>query len=149
MLEILKFKCKEVYMANNCLNHGIRMFDMSFPARMLSAQKPKGNNLQRSSFCYRYYDINYHSVRDCPKLPEFTICSECSSTNHNWRNCTSTTKKCLTCSGEHRTMSNTCPSVKEASTKKVCKITTFFRPIALRTMAPPAKHMLKPLETAL
>ena len=113
-----KFVCKEAYMANNCLNHGIRMFDMSFPARMLSAQKPKGNNLQRPTFCFRCYAINDHSVRDCPKPPEFTICSECSSTNHSWQNCTSTTKKCLNCSGEHRTMSNTCPSVKEASTKK-------------------------------
>ena len=94
-----KFVCKEAYMANNCLNHGIRMFDMSFPARMLSAQKPKVINLQRPTFCFRCYAINDHSVRDCPKPPEFTICSECSSTNHSWQNCTSTTKKCLNCSG--------------------------------------------------
>ena len=49
------FKCvyKEVYMANNYLNHGIRMFGMSFPARMMSARKPKGNNLQRCNFRFR------------------------------------------------------------------------------------------------
>ena len=27
-----KFVCKEVHMANNCLNHGIQIFDMGFPA---------------------------------------------------------------------------------------------------------------------
>ena len=45
-------------------------------------------------------------------------------------------------------MLNTCPSRKPAL-KKICKIIKNFKPVALLTVAPPAKHMLKPLETAL
>ena len=47
---VFKFVWKEVYIANNCLNYGILMFGRMFSVRMLSAQKSKGSNLQRSTF---------------------------------------------------------------------------------------------------
>ena len=105
-------------MANDCLNYGIRMFGRSFPVRMLSAHKPKGSNLQRSTFCFRCYAMNDHSDGDCPKPPEFTICSECSSANHSWRNGTSTKKSASTALENTEQCQTSAPTARKLALEK-------------------------------
>ena len=58
---------------------------------------------------YAYSD---HLTGNCTKPKDYKICSKCSSTNHIWRNCSSSAKMCITCHGDHRAMSYQYPSVK-------------------------------------
>lgn len=63
--------------------------------------------------CYKYD----HSVNDCP-TKNIIFCSECSAIGHTYKNCTSTTKKCLNCEGDHRTLASICPIRKEILKQK-------------------------------
>ncbi|MPC23854.1 hypothetical protein E2C01_016921 [Portunus trituberculatus] len=49
---------------------------------------------------------------------EYTVCSECGSHEYTWKNCTNDTKKCINCSGPHRTLANKCPRRKEIKDHK-------------------------------
>ena len=111
----IKFVCKETHMADRCLSNGIRLLHMSYPPRMLSAQKPKPTAARQVKFCYRCYSINTHSAKNCDKSQDYIICSICSSKEHTWRNCNSTSKRCINCTGDHNTISSHCPKVKRAN----------------------------------
>ena len=147
-----KFKCvyKKAYMANNCLKNSNRMFGMSFPARFLSAQKPKGSNIQRSISCFRCYATNVNSVRVSPKPLDFTVCSVCLSTDHNRSNCTSTTKNASTAIESTEQCQVPAPhSKKPPALKQVCKVTAIIKRLVFQTMTSPTDCLLKLLETAL
>ena len=64
--------------------------------------------------CLRCYADAYndHMTVICTKPRDYKFCSECSSTNNNWRNCSSSAKICINCHGDHRTMPNQFPSVE-------------------------------------
>ena len=102
-------------MADRCLTNGIRLFHMSYPPRMLSAQRPKPTVARKVNFCYRCYSINTHSAKNCDKSQNYTNCSICSSKEYTWRNCNSNVEKCISCTGDHNTISSHCPEVKRAN----------------------------------
>ena len=66
--------------------------------------------------CFKCYAFEDHPTKECQVTD--TRCSECAATGHRWNECQSTTKKCLNCSGPHRTLAMACPIKKEAVKKK-------------------------------
>ena len=108
----IKIECNEVRMANLCIDNGVLMYSFSYPPRSISIQRHKTSESNIKKFCLRCYAFNDHLTANCTKPRDYTICSECSSTNHNWRNCSSSAKMCINCHGDHRTMSYQCPKVK-------------------------------------
>ena len=99
-------------MANQYLENGLLMYSFSFPPRMISIQREKTCESNMTKFCLRFYAYNDHLTVNCTKPRDYKICSEQKSTNHNWRNCSSSAKMCINCHGDHRKMSYQCPSVK-------------------------------------
>ena len=59
--------------------------------------------------CFRCYALNSHVASKCNKDPSYKVCSTCASPGHTFKNCTSTTKKCINCKGDHHTMSRNVP----------------------------------------
>ena len=68
----------------------------SYLPRMISLHQHKTSVSNLKKFCFRCYAYNDHQTINCTKHRDFKICSECSSSNHNWRNCQSLTKKAST-----------------------------------------------------
>ena len=99
-------------MASQCLEMGVLMYSFSYPPRMISIQRQKTSESNMTKFCLRCYAYNDHLTVNCTKPRDYKICSECSSTNHNWRNYSSSAKMCINCHGDFRAMSYQCPSVK-------------------------------------
>ena len=97
-------------MANQCHGHGVLMYRFSYLPRMISLHhKTFVSNMKK--FCFQFYAYQDHLLITLAKLCDYKIWSECSSSNHNWRNCQSLIKKCTNCSGDHKTMSSQCPRV--------------------------------------
>ena len=61
--------------------------------------------------CFNCYKLEDHTSANCP-TKDIIVCSECTD-NHNFKDCTSTTKKCLNCEGPHRTMAMSYPKKKK------------------------------------
>jgi len=101
--------------AERCLSSGIRLFHMIYLPGMLSAQKPKPTDARKVNFCYRCHSINTHSAKNCANPNTTHFYSICSSKQHTWRNCNSTFKRCVNCTGDHSTISNHYPEVKRAN----------------------------------
>ena len=111
--KILKLCLNETTTAKAATEKGLLAFHMSIPSY----------NIKIEEFipvltCMRCYAIEDHTTNKCPKPKDHTICSECGSMDHTWRQCNSTTKKCANCAGDHRTLANKCPKRKEAKEKK-------------------------------
>lgn len=68
--------------------------------------------------CMRCYTMDDHFTNHCSKPREYKICSECSEEGHTWRDCHNTNKKCINCSGDHRTLAMRCPNRKRLITEK-------------------------------
>ena len=82
-----------------------------------------GHNIKQEIFynlttCFRCYKVEDHLTNQCIKPQDYKVCSECSCNEHYWRECTSYHKKCINCSGDHRTLAAKCPTRKEAIKKK-------------------------------
>ena len=108
----IKIECNEVRMANLCTDNGVLMYSFSYPTRKISIRRQKTSESNITKFCLRCYAINNNLMANCTKPRDYTICSECSSTNHKWRNCSSFAKMYISCHGDHTPISNQCPSVK-------------------------------------
>jgi len=63
--------------------------------------------------CYRCYKLDDHIATNCPMDRNFLICSICSVVGHSYKNCVSSTQKCLNCDGEHSALAYKCPKRKE------------------------------------
>ena len=111
-----KMECETQQMARLCTERGFFILNLSIPPRMLSIDE-----YIKVDFCYKCYSINEHFVQDCPKEHDYKVCSECTSVNHTYRDCASTSKKCINCSGNHSTMSQRCPKIKQTKVKNVPK----------------------------
>ena len=107
-----KMECETQQMARLCIERGFFILNLSIPPRMLSIDE-----YIKVDFCYKCYSINEHFVQDCPKEHDYKVCSECTSVNHTYRDCASTSKKCINCSGNHSTMSQRCWKKADQSLK--------------------------------
>lgn len=68
--------------------------------------------------CLRCYALEDHTTSKCPKPKQYKVCSECTSPDHFWYECSSNNKKCLNCDGKHRTLANSCPMRKQIKDNK-------------------------------
>lgn len=89
--------------------------------------------------CMRCYKHAYHYTNQCSKHKGYSICSECGADGHTWFKCLNTTKKCINCTGPHRTLAYICPIRKAALEKakqerKTIKTKTFSNAITASTL---------------
>ena len=94
---------KHASSAKKCAESGLLAFNLSMP----------GSNIRQEECfnivcCMRCYQLEDHATRECRKPKEYQICSECAQVGHIWKNCTSTAKKSVNCSGDHRTLAMKC-----------------------------------------
>ncbi len=112
--KILKVTFKETTAAKKTTEKGIPVFHMSIPAHTVKIEE-----YIPITTCLKCYAIEDHITSECPKPKEYKICSECSSNDHTWRECSaSNIRKCINCKGEHRTLANKCPQRKKALEEK-------------------------------
>ncbi len=112
--KILKITFKETAAAKKATENGILGFHMSIPPNSIKLEE-----YIPIQACLKCYAIEEHPTSKCPKPQEFKVCSECSSNDHTWRECSaSNIRKCINCKGEHRTLANKCPQRKKALEEK-------------------------------
>ncbi|MPC66793.1 hypothetical protein E2C01_060946 [Portunus trituberculatus] len=111
--KIIKICLKETAMAKMATDRGMLAFHMS-----ISSHNIKIQDFIPIFTCMRCYSLEDHTTNNCPFPNDHTVCSECSSSEHTWKNCNSDKKKCLNCSGAHRTLANKCPKRKEIKENK-------------------------------
>ena len=109
----MKIVCDTNEMATRALNNGVRLFNLSIPPTNI--QQEKFINLLT---CYRCYAIEDHQASSCGKSKEHKICSVCAMTGHTYKQCTSSTKKCINCGGAHTTLAMSCPERKRKTNEK-------------------------------
>ena len=106
---ILKIVCESTDIRQKVLESGLLLFKMFIPQYMIAPDK-----YISLVTCFKCYELEDHTSRNCPKSTDFKICSSCSSTSHTWKDCSSPQKKCLLCSGTHNALSSMCPERKKA-----------------------------------
>lgn len=92
---------------------GLLLYNMRVPPHQI--QQDEYINLQT---CMKCYQIEDHHTNQCPKDPEFKICSECGEEGHHYRNCSNQHKRCINCKEPHRTLAMKCPLRKKALKEK-------------------------------
>ncbi|KAK8386683.1 hypothetical protein O3P69_017858 [Scylla paramamosain] len=105
----IKITFKSSDMAGKALREGIRLFHINIP----------GHQIRREYYvplltCNRCNAVEEHPTSSCPHPSDFVQCSECSSKEHSYRDCTANQKKCLHCGGEHSARAMRCPKRKKA-----------------------------------
>lgn len=110
---LLKIRLESANMATQAINGGLRFMYQSFPPQTL--EREIRINIPICYICYSYN----HEKKDCT-TPDLKLCSECSEEGHNFRDCNSQIKKCLTCGGDHRTLADRCP-IRKQKRKEIMK----------------------------
>ena len=104
---ILKVEFETIEAAEKAQSGGLNMFYMFVSPSQISA-----DDFINILTCFKCYAFEDHPTKECQVTD--TRCSECAATGHRWNECQNTTKKCLNCSGPHRTLAMACPIKKEA-----------------------------------
>jgi len=100
-------------MAIRATEKGLYAFNLSIPPDNISIDKYIDVEV-----CFKCYQLNSHSISNCEKDRDYVICSICASTDHSYKNCQSTVKKCINCDGEHSTLAFSCPVRKKIVAEK-------------------------------
>ena len=110
----LKIVCETTEMTQRCLRTGFFMLNLSINPSVLSEEE-----YTHVVYCFRCYGLD-HVVADCKCPPEYKICSNCTSSDHTYRECTaSDAAKCINCPGaSHHTMAYSCPKRKDYIQRK-------------------------------
>ena len=111
--KLLKITFNDTTVAKKATEQGILGYCMS-----ISPHTIKLEDYIPILTCLRCYALEDHITPKCPKPKQYKICSECTSSDHYWHECTATTKKCLNCEGTHRTLANSCPLRKQIKDNK-------------------------------
>ena len=104
--KILKLKLENTEMVNRAIEKGMLVYNQSVPP--YSIAKEIYVHLDLCYVCYAYD----HKTPECPSK-DLKICSECAQTGHRFNECNNPQKKCINCSGSHRTMAAKCPTRKD------------------------------------
>ena len=110
---ILKVRFETTQMARKAIDGGILILHQSIPSK--DVEKEIFINLTP---CYRCYSYE-HRLKDCDKDETYKACSECASKEHTYRDCQATTKKCLSCHQDHRTLAAKCQVRKDIIKKRI------------------------------
>lgn len=105
---IIKVQFKQSAIARRTIEQGILAYNMSIPAKNIKQEK----YIQRKT-CMRCYKLDNYFTNECPKDKNYKIRSECGNLAHIWRECKETTKKYVSCEGNHRTLAYKCPLQKK------------------------------------
>ena len=127
--------------AKSVANDGFALFHVRVPPYNISI-----DSFIEVPMCMSCYKMNEHATRNCPTATTI-VCSECSEEGHRWTDCKANTKKCLNCSGDHRTTAPQCPMRKQevnkirhhTSTNKTRNGTSYSE--ALRSTTPTTPNM--------
>ena len=104
---ILKMTCKNSEMVQKCLDFGLKISYFHVPPRQISREK-----FVQVLTCFKCYKLDHHTTANCDKEPAYKICSECSSTQHSFRDCGSPQKRCVNCGLKHSSLALKCPQRK-------------------------------------
>ena len=114
VLKVIKFRnnrgMKIVFsdstMASKCLEIGLSIFYLHIPSYDI-----KKDYFYNILICYACYALDSHMSSKCPKKetnPDYRICSNCSDTSHDYRNCPNeqSSFKCINCNGSEKNLIN-------------------------------------------
>ena len=104
----LKLTCQTNEMASKALTSGILLFNMSVPPSNIAQEE-----YIHVTICYKCYALNDHVTASCNKPNDYRVCSICASTDHTYRQCKSSTKKCINCGGLHSALAMACTARKQ------------------------------------
>ena len=104
----IKLTCETNEMANNALNSGILLFNMSIPPANIAQEE-----YIHVTVCYKCYALEDHVTASCGKPKDYKVCSLCAATDHTYRQCTSSIKACINCGGKHGALAMSCVARKE------------------------------------
>ena len=111
---IMKITFKQTAPANKSKDQGILMFSMRIAPHQIKAEE-----YIPIKTCMRCYKIEEHFTNQCPEPKDYKLCSQCGETGHLWSSCTSTTKKCILCTGDHMSLAYKCPERKKVRQAKL------------------------------
>ena len=114
---IIKIVCKNENMAQKSTQNGLYAGYTRIPPHKIAIEEYTDLLL-----CFHCYEYESHPTYQCPHKDEKKPCSECSSKNHDFTQCTQTFKKCLNCNGPHKTTAMRCPYRKLKMEEKKNKI---------------------------
>jgi len=98
-----------VAMVQSALLHGLMMFQLHVPSRMIRKE-----NFRHIKTCYICYQLDDHLSSGCPRRnSNYKICSTCATVGHTWRECAAVLKKCINCDGPHSAMAAECTKRRE------------------------------------
>jgi len=104
---ILKVTFSNQVMASRCIEKGLKMFNLFVPPADIHQEE-----YYNVKMCYRCFALDSHFTHQCTKPSNYKICSNCSGTDHTFRTCVSSDKRCLHCDGSHSAISFACPERK-------------------------------------
>ena len=110
---IIKITLNSSTAAKKATEIGMLGFNMSIPHYNIKIE-----DFIPITTCMRCYAIEKHQTNQCTEDKSYKACSECAGRDHTWRECKATSKSCLNCGGEHRTLANQCPMRKKAKEEK-------------------------------
>jgi len=90
--KIIKVTFANQNMAQNSIERGLIMFQLSVPPRNISLDK-----YYAVDACYRCYKLDCHLSPECVKPADYVICSHCSALGHYFKQCTAAVKCCINC----------------------------------------------------
>ncbi|KAK3884712.1 hypothetical protein Pcinc_011030 [Petrolisthes cinctipes] len=137
---IMKIEFTDTKMAEKAVNEGLRMKYLTIAKHQI--EREMYTYIQTCMKCYQLED---HHTTQCPMDRTYIVCSECSSTEHTWRDCKEETKCCINCQGAHRTLAMKCPARKGAVTaknKKTSSITYANKAATYQSMIPSANKSI-------
>ena len=116
----VKIICSSSITAEKIISSGLSLFQLHIP----------GPNFHKEKYidittCYKCYSLNTHLATECDKEPSYKVCSNCSSRDHTWQQCSAAERRCVNCGGGHNAMYRGCPCRKEIQRKH--RVTTQVR----------------------
>ncbi len=109
----IKIIFTQTNLAKKSIEKGLLAFNLNIPPSDI-----KQETFIQIKTCMKYYRIEDHSTRDCPKDVSFRICSECSKEGHVWHQCKEQIKKCINCGENHTALAIKCVKRKTVIRKK-------------------------------
>ena len=101
-------------MVQKCLEHGVKISYFHVPPHQINREV-----FVKVMTCFKCYNLDNHTASNCNKESSYKICSECSSTDHTFRECNSVHKKCVNCGENHSTLAFKCPTRKNIVKQKI------------------------------
>lgn len=104
-------------MAATACRQGLKVLNLSLTPAQLEVEQ-----FIPLTVCFRCYQIEGHTTKECTKPQDYKVCSICAETDHTWQECDAGEQKCVLCSGQHSCMAMKCPKRKQALKDKRARV---------------------------